>query len=216
MTWQWVLKSGQEDAHRRFWRSLAAWLTRSDYRDADKVVFVETDRLQSLLGDEVNLTAHIQETETVRGIQNARVAATLELEGGAKKTWDLGRGPGEFPTRQFPQVPGNYNFKVEALDETGKSLGSDSIGFRVDVLDVENDNPKANLKLLERLAVASGGTYYSPEHASEAFAELLRHNAGFSKTVREPTELWNHWSLFVLFMLLLTAEWIVRKRFGLI
>jgi len=216
-TWQWVLKAGQDDAHRRFWRSLVAWLTRSDYRDADKVVFVETDRLQAMLGDEVNLIAHIQETEAVKGkIQNARVTATLELEGGAKKTWDMGQGLGEFATRQFPQVPGNYNFKVEAFDEGGAALGSDSIGFRVDVLDVENDNPKANLKLLERLAVASDGTYYSPEHATEAFAELLRHNTGFSKTVREPTELWNHWSLFVIFMLLLTAEWIVRKRLGLI
>lgn len=221
MTWQWILKAGQEDLHKRFWRNLATWLTRSEYRDTTKVVFVESDRLQYMLGDEVLLRAFVQETEELRGkLANARTIATLSSESqsaekAANKTWELGKGIGEFVSRSHPQLPGNYTFKVEVQDAAGKVLGSDSLSFRLDVPDVENDNPQANLRLLQRLAAVSGGTYYDAEHAGEAFQQLLSQPRGFAKTIRESKDLWNHWIFFAVFVSLLTLEWSLRKRWGL-
>jgi hypothetical protein len=215
-TWQWVLKAGQGEAQKFFWRNLATWLTRSEYRDAGKAVFVEADRLQYLLGDEAALGAQVQVTEPTRGrIEQALIRATLAVEGGPKKTWELGRGPGEYSTRQSPQTPGSYTFKVEAVGPAGEVLGQDSIGFQVELLDVEQDNPNANLRLLRNLANQSGGLYYDAEHAAEAFPQLLQRPAGFAKPVRRSTELWNHWLLFALCVSCVALEWALRKRSGL-
>jgi len=216
MTWQWVLKAGQEETHKAFWRTLATWLTRSEYRDTGKAIFVETDRLQYLLGEEAQLRAHVQETDTLgKKIEDARIAATLTLEGGAEKKWDLGHGKGEFLTRRAPQLPGNYTYKVEALGPNNQVYDQDVTSFRVEVPDVENDNPKANLQLLRHLAQLSNGTYYDAEQAGEAFKKLLARTLGYAKTVKQPTELWNHWTLFMLFVALLSAEWALRKRWNL-
>lgn len=216
MTWQWILKAGQEDLHKRFWRNLATWLTRSEYRDTTKAVFVESDRLQYMLGDEVQLRAFVQETELLRGqLAEARAVATLTPENGAPQVRELGKGLGEFPLRLTPQIPGNYAYKVEVLGRDGKVLGGDALNFRLDVPDVENENPQANLKLLQRIAALSGGTYYDAEHAAEAFQQLLSRPLGYQKTMRESAELWNHWAFFAVFVALLTLEWSLRKRWGL-
>lgn len=216
-TWKWALKAGEGETLKRFWRSLAVWLTRSDYRSADKVVFVETDRLQYLLGDEVNFNAVVQETDAAKGrLADARVMASLVLQNGARRTWELGRGPGTFASRNVPPNPGTYTFTVQAITPGGEELGKDSVSFQVDVPDVENENPKANLRLLQRLAGASGGTYFDAEHGGQAFEQLLQRQAGFEKTVRSSSPLWNHWSLFLVFVALLTAEWALRKRWGLV
>jgi hypothetical protein len=211
------VKAGQGDAHKRFWRNLVTWLTRSAYRDANQAVFVETERLQYLVGDEVMLNARVQETESTKGkVAKAPVMASLEVEGGERKSWELGVGKGTFVERFAPKEAGSYTFEVQVLGPGGKALGRDEVRFQVDTLDVENDNPKANPRLLQRLAMQSGGIYFDKAHASEAFRHLLRRPAGYVKSVRETSVLWNHWSLFVLFVILLGTEWTLRKRWGLV
>ncbi|GMV82286.1 MAG: hypothetical protein AMXMBFR7_34700 [Planctomycetota bacterium] len=216
-TWQWVLKAGLDDPHKRFWRSLVTWLTRSEYRDSDKVVFVETDRLHLLLGEEAELSAHVQETAAAKGdLDRARIIATLSSGGELKRRWEMGRGTGSFKTRSSPPQPGAYTFKVEVHSLDDRKLGEDELTFQVDVHDVEHDTPEANLRLLQRVAEISGGAYFEAEHGGDAFKKLLDAPEGFSKTVKEATELWNHWSVFVLFVALLAAEWLLRKKWGLV
>ncbi|MCZ7648208.1 MAG: glutamine amidotransferase [Planctomycetota bacterium] len=216
-TWQWMLKAGQTDAHRRFWRGLATWLSRSDYRDADKAVFVESDRLQYLLGEEVELVAHVQETAALKGkLDDAKVVATLESGGERKRTWELGRGAGDFRARSSPPAPGSYTYRVELQDLAGGVLAKDELSFQVEVYDVENDNPRADLRLLRQLAELSGGQYFDAAQGGQAFKKLLQAPAGYAKTVREASELWNHWSVFMAFVGLLLSEWLLRKRWGLV
>ena len=216
-TWQWALKAGQDDAQRRFWRNLATWLAHSDYREVDKAVFVETDRLRYLQGDAADLRAHVQETTALQGtFDGVRAMATLELEGSFKKSWEMGQGPGDFSARNHLALPGNYQFKVEAVNARGEILGSDAVSFHVEVPDLESENPRADLNLLKRLAALSGGKFYPPEHATAAFQELLRRANVFSKSVHESEDLWNHWALFLAFLALVTLEWALRKRWGLV
>src|SRR4029079_12888306 len=86
MTWQWVLKANQPDAHKAFWRNMVTWLTRSDYRDTNKAVFADSDRLHYSTGDEAHFGSHVHETEkSAKDISKARVSALLvKLENGAE------------------------------------------------------------------------------------------------------------------------------------
>jgi hypothetical protein len=220
-TWQWALKAGQGELQKRFWRNLVTWLTRSDYRDSDKAVFADAERLQYRLGDEAALRVLVHETEKVGpALKTARVAITLsrfqnDIEAPVLRE-DAGGGPGEY-TRQFALgQPGTYRFRAEAIAGDGKVLDGDSVDIQVVSPDVEHDNPKANLGLLRRIATLSGGMYFDPEHAGEAFQALQRRQASYSKTVSDVTELWSQPWMLAVFFSVLTVEWLLRKRWGLI
>ncbi len=221
MTWQWGLKANQGDTHKAFWRTLATWLTRSDYRDTNKAVYADSDRLHYFVGDDAQFGAHVHETEkTANLIKEARVAITLSKLEGQTETVVLqenaGKGPGEFMRRFSLGSPGNYRFKAAAFSPQGNLIDSDSLDLHVSAPDVESDNPKANLRLLRRLAALSGGVYFDPENASKAFAALFKEQAVYSKPVTEVSELWSSAWVLAIFVLLLSSEWFFRRRWGLI
>jgi len=221
MTWQWAVKANQPEAQKAFWRNLATWLTRSDYRDTDKVVFADSDRLQYGVGEEARFGAHVQETETLAAkLKDARTIMTLtRLEGQAEAPVfqeSAGRGPGDYTRRFALGSPGTYRFKAQVLAVDGATLDSDSLEFQVTAPDLENDNPKANLKLLRRIAALSGGLYFDPEKADQALEMLLSRPAGYVKPVTEVSELWSQPWVLALFSALLSLEWYLRKRMGLV
>jgi len=219
--WQWALKAGQGESHKRFWRNLVTWLTRSDYRDTDKAVFVDVERLQYRVGEEAAFRVVVHETEkTGPAIRNAPVAIALsrlqeDLEAPVLKE-ELGAGPGDYTKRLTLGSPGNYRCRALALAPDGRALDSDSVDFQVAAPDVEHDNPKANLSLLRRIAALSGGMYYDPEHAGDAFQAVAKRQASYSKTVTDVTEIWNRPWVLALFAALLILEWALRKRWGLV
>jgi hypothetical protein len=221
MTWQWILKANQGETHKRFWRNLATWLTRSDYRDSDKAVFADAERLHCETGQEATFNAYVHANEkTGAALKDARIVLSLskverDIEASVFKE-DAGRGPGEFRKAFMPGAPGNYRFRASAIGIDGKVIDSDSVDIQVTAPDVEHDNPKANLKLLRRIADMTGGAYFDADKAGDAFTTLLKRDAGYIKPVNGTTELWNHPAVMILFMLLLTVEWSLRKRWGLI
>jgi uncharacterized membrane protein len=220
-TWQWVLKANQGDAHKRFWRNLATWLTRSDYRDTDKAVFADAERLHCEVGQEVAFNAFVHATEaTGPAIKDARIVLSLMKVQGQTETpvfkEDSGRGPGEFRKVVLMTAAGSYRFRAAAIGLDGKTVDSDSVDIQVTAPNLEQDNPRANLKLLRRISEMTGGAYFESDRAADAFSALLKREAGYSKPVKSTTDLWNHPAVLVLFILLLTSEWSLRKRWGLI
>ena len=212
-TWQWSVKAEQPVALQAFWRNLVTWLTRSDYRDADKVVFAESDRLRAREGEDFNFSIQVQSTEkTADRIDAARIRALMESGGKTLKVWDLGRGPGAYTVQAAPQKTGSYTFRALALGPGDRPLGVDTIEFQVTAVDLEHSTPKANLRLLQHLAQYSGGFYYDAENAGRVFDRLLQRPSGFSKRVRRSRDWWNHWILFSLCVLLLCGEWMLRKK----
>lgn len=215
-TWQWSVKADQQLAQQVFWRNLATWLTRSDYREADRVIFAECDRLRAKTGEEISFSVQVQSTEKVADrIDQARIQAVLETGGKTVKVWVLGRGPGTYTLQAAPQSAGSYLLRAMALGPGDEPLGTDTIEFQVDAEDLEHNTPKANLRLLQYLAQHSAGFYYDAENAGRAFERLLQRPAGYSKLVRKSEERWNHGLLFLLVVLLLGGEWLVRKKSGL-
>lgn len=211
-TWQWGVKTGQAAAHQLFWRNLVTWLTRSDYREPEKVVFAESDRLRAKEGEEFRFTVQVQPTEkTENHMSTARVRAMLELNGDVKKVWDLGRGAGNYNVQAVPHVAGSYTFRAIVLGPSDEPLGIDHVEFQVDALDMEYRTPRANLRLLQHLAQASDGFYFDAEHAGRAFTQLLQRPVGFSKLIRNKEDGWNRWVFFAAFVALLCGEWVLRK-----
>ncbi len=88
--------------------------------------------------------------------------------------------------------------------------------FLVADLDLELANPAADLALMSELASTTGGVAVSPEKLP-AHLQQLRER-GFSQDVEQVTTipLWDSWPLLGVYVLLLTIEWWLRKRKGLV
>jgi hypothetical protein len=221
MTWQWIIKADKPDAHKAFWRNLVTWLTRSDYRETDKAVFADSDRLQYHVGDEAVFGAHVHASETsAERLKAARIVATLtrtDTPGDAPLfAEDVGAGPGDFARRFALGTPGSYRFTATAVATDGSIIDKDSLDLQVSALDLENDNPKANLKLLRRIAALSGGAYFEPVNAAKAFDLLRKDSGGYSKPVTQIEDLWNTWWMLMAFITILSLEWGLRKKWGLV
>ena len=66
---------------------------------------------------------------------------------------------------------------------------------------------------LERIAAATGGRVVEPDEIEEVFASIRDRSARIPDDIREP--LWDSKLIFVLFALIISSEWVLRKAFGL-
>jgi hypothetical protein len=120
--------------------------------------------------------------------------------------------PGRFVARFRPTQRGLY--RVTAQARRGSTLlGTTSTSMLVGGADLEMTDPRLNLQLLQRIALASGGQM---THAGgvEELADALR--AGIpAAALATRRDLWhNAWS-FAAIVALLAAEWGLRRRWGL-
>jgi hypothetical protein len=119
---------------------------------------------------------------------------------------------GRFVARFRPDHAGVYRVSAEARRGT-TVLGTTTTSMLVGGSDLEMTDPRLNLQLLQRVALASGGRMVEPGD-SASLVESLR--AGLpAATLAVQRDLWhNGWS-FAVIVLLLGAEWGLRRRWGL-
>ena len=112
---------------------------------------------------------------------------------------------------------GSYRYVARAT-KNGVELGEDEGAFAVGTLSLEYKETRANGPLMHQLAQRSGGRPFDAEQleevpgflgASESFKPV-----SFEKRVE--TELWQRWIFFAIILFSLTAEWLVRKRSGMV
>lgn len=122
------------------------------------------------------------------------------------------QGEAGYVARFRPSTPGVYRVAADARRATG-ALGSATTSVLVGGSDLEMTDPRLNMQVLQRVAAASGGRVIG-EGDVRVLAEALRSGIpAAALSVRR--DLWhNGWS-FAAIVLLLGAEWILRRRWGL-
>ena len=121
--------------------------------------------------------------------------------------------PGVFEGEWKVDTAGGY--VAEFIAKRGEQeLGRDSITFRRDDGVAENFHLEQNRELLENLAQQTGGQYYTAATASKLPNEIAYSDAGI--TIRETKDLWNMPVIFLLAAIIMTTEWLLRRRWGVI
>jgi uncharacterized membrane protein len=121
-------------------------------------------------------------------------------------------GTGRYLAHFRPTQPGVHRVTAEAARDD-EALGSASVSMLVGGADTEMTDPRVNDQVLQRLAAASGGSVTSAGEI-DALAEAL-HARVPAAAMAVRRDLWhNGWSL-ALIILLLTGEWVLRRRWGL-
>jgi hypothetical protein len=122
--------------------------------------------------------------------------------------------PGEFAGALPGLPPGEYEAVIEA-HHAGAVLGRDSAAFTVDPYSIEFANPSQDVEFLRSLAAVTGGRAVNAGDDLATLAAALPRQPSV-RVLRSEVDLWNTAPLFILFVVVLGAEWLLRKRLGML
>ncbi len=135
-----------------------------------------------------------------------RYPYSMEPVGNGRYVLDMGALP-----------EGTYNYTVRAL-QNDVVLGTDAGAFAVGALTLEFKETRANSQLMYQIAQRSGGEVFEKDTPA-ALTRHLAETETFMPVIfeeRVESELWQRYFFFVIILVLLTVEWLIRKRSGMV
>ena len=209
-SWRWRMLSDSTDrSHELFWRQAARWLAEAS---PDRVSIATVEAPQP--GDSVSIDVDTRDA-TFAPVADASVEATLELPGGERQPVVFRRvaaQTGRHTAAFRPDREGLYHVSVEAR-RGDAALGTSDRWIYVGGRDREFVDPRLNEGFLRRAARESGGRYVRASDASRLITwlqEAARQNAAPVQR-----DLWHEpWAMAAL-VLLMSAEWTLRRLWGL-
>src|SRR6185503_10683232 len=209
-SWRWKMMVASTDrTHEFFWRQAARWLSSAA---PDPVAISLPDAPEP--GDSVSLDVDARDA-SFAPVPDATVDVTLTAPGGESRTLKLRHADpagGRYTAALALDQPGLYRIHAEARRGTS-SLGASDRWMYVGGSDREFADPRLNEGFLRRIARNSGGRYVRAAEAGRVPAWLeatVPQNAA-----PEQRDLWHEPWAYALVVALLSAEWILRRRWGL-
>ena len=209
-TWRWRMRTEPDDArHSRFWRQLLRHMAGSAQPRERFTIAANEDELL------LSLALKDDRFEPVRDTQ---AKARITAPDGATYEADLieevgeGAGAGMFTHRFLPPIPGIYRVDVALTDADGADTAYTSQLARVGGINREFMGAGLNRGLLERIAAASGGAYWASSDLDGLASAISFGGAGIREEHLLP--LWDMPLLFIVLLLLKSAEWVLRRVWG--
>jgi hypothetical protein len=214
-TWLWHLHGFQKE-HTRFWQQVILWLSRKE-QDGDSAVWARVQPRNFRQGQRIPVSFGARD-EKGEPLDAARFEVTVKTPDGQEISPAI-QGTGGTRAMEVidTETPGDYWVKVDAM------LDSISVGpsawtrFLVDAGDPELDNPAADYQLMEEIAKLSGGNMIPPEDLDEYLEQLQSERLpSLELTEIRRTSLWDNPYVLLVFVGMISAEWFLRKRNGLV
>jgi hypothetical protein len=214
-TWRWQMSEALGDpSHDLFWHQLLRWLVNET---PGAVVASMPGRI---LMDEghVQLTAQVHDRQFQPAV-NAHVMAHVVGPEGVNAFLDMTPAqdtPGTYRAEWTAEKPGSYlaEVTVESTASQPQELGRDAVTFAREDGVAENFHTEQNRTLLEQLASQTGGRYWKPSELKNLPRDISYSEAGIS--VRNTKELWDMPIVFMLLVGLPSAEWLLRRKWGVV
>ena len=217
-SWLWQMHADiavDDQTHETFWRQLLRWLvTDSPGRVA---VSLSSDRVSPR--EAVTVRAEVGDEQFVR-VNDATVTARVRSPSGDEREipmeWTVARD-GEYRATFAADEPGLYAVRVagSGKGEGGRGTAMDSATTYVRVAPSEGEYFGAEMRapLLRRIASETDGRFYTADNVSALPEDLTLSRRGV--TVVRELDLWDMPVIFVVLVLLMSAEWGYRKLRGL-
>lgn len=215
--WRWrLMAQGNPETASLFASFLSSairWLTS---RAEDRNVRVTAVRDQFSRGEPALFSGQVYDA-TSQPVDDAQVSLDIAA-GGEHVRADLhpaGSGMYEGAVEGLPQ--GEYTFRASA-SKAGREIGRDAGSFVVGGLNLEYRDTRMNAEVLRQIAYRTSGAYLTPGDADRLRGMLasLKSLSGREERHTEALELHRWPYLMCLVILCFSAEWIIRKRSGMI
>jgi uncharacterized membrane protein len=214
-SWRWRFKTA-DLWHQRAWNQLAKYVMPRPFAVSDEYVSLDTGSVRYDFGATVDVRARLL------GL-NGKPATGVSADA---LVWKDGRIVSTVSLTPDADVPGIYRGRVAALPEGEYEVSVRAAGYsdaalkarsRFVVLPPESGEmtqTSANETLLKQIAAASGGDYLREEELFRLPELLSPLSSG--RVVESDTQIWQSYWWFAAIVILLTAEWVLRKRAGLL
>lgn len=219
-TWRWWLQ-GRQTEHKKFWRQAMLWLIRrEDLTQND--IWVKLDRRRFPQGMRIAFQAG---AKSAAGdvILDATFRAELVAPDGTRKAINTSREGDHILGLIDPLASaGDYTIQVTAA-RGENSLGTARAEFMVFEQDLELSVSAADHDQMARIALLTkefGGRPVAPEQLPDLLEELASRPEQFEITVQSKWQLgdttWDSWASLLLLAGILSTEWFLRKKWGLV
>jgi uncharacterized membrane protein len=211
-TWRWRMRmDSKSTSHETFWRQMLRYLVSGTPLQTE----VTSEQDVYSLDDTIKIVADVRDKK-FNAVADAHATARITKPSGA--TVDV---PLNFTTLNDANTY-NGEFKADELGQhkieligTSASLGALNAKSDVLVSDLNREYYGAaqNSDLLKRIALETGGKYYTPDQTQSLLDDLTYRQSPYSERVTK--DLWDMPINFMLIVGLLCGEWFLRKREGL-
>jgi hypothetical protein len=219
-TWLWRRHTG-ELLHDTYWVRVVRELMPETRAVRDRRYVLRTDRRVYEYGAPVRVQLEFFDAELL-GEQSDRISMKMLPPDSEVTRARLARrftvhrlGPesNRFEGSYVPDHPGSYLLTADGLPpRSGKREVSAAILVRRP--DLEARRPEADHEALDRIASATGGRVLDLDQLETEFATIRDRSVQIPDDITEP--LWDSKLALMLFVLLISIEWVVRKACGLL
>jgi uncharacterized membrane protein len=209
-SWRWRMMMASTDrSYEMFWRQASRWLAETA---PDPVSVTTPDAVEP--GDSAEIAIDARDASFAL-VPDAGVTAAIVSPDGSERTLPVRRVPesaGRFTSAFVPDRPGAYHVRVEAT-RGQEPLGTSDRWMLVGGGDREFADPRLNEAWLRRVARTTGGRYVRANDAARV-ASWLQDTAR-QHAEPERRDLWHEPWAMAFIIVLLSAEWMLRRLWGL-
>jgi len=216
-TWRWRRGTG-ELIYDGYWIQVVRALSPARAVDGDARLVIRPKKRRYHFGERVDVQVRISDAGLLSGLEEKVRLAVHDSEGQlvAKVNGNrLSASSPLFETSFIPPESGTFSVTVIDLPFVGPVLQpAEAASIRVERASLESRRPEADHAVLGHLATQTGGKPVALDRLTEVFAEVRDRSVRIPDDVSET--LWDSKLAFMLFAILITSEWILRKVYGMI
>lgn len=207
-TWRWRFRVGDK-YFGRFWIQTIRFLARSKLL-GQRQAELTTDRRRYQRNQPIQIRVRFPNPALAPTNGELNVQVEKKGQGPRKLTLKASPTARNIFEGALPQAAeGDYDIRL--LPPPALEGAIPTASFRVDAPASELERVQMNEAELRRAARLTGGTYYTPATISTLLKDLPKPQKVPLDT-DPPIPLWNTWPVLGLFLSLITAEWLLRKR----
>ena len=214
-TWRWQMSEALGDpSHDLFWQQLLRWLV----ADSPGPVTASMPSRQLFDQGQVQFTAQVRDRQ-FQPTADAHVTAHIVGPDNASALIALSPSqdsPGQYQAEWTAENPGTYLAEVaaESSGSQPQPLGSSVLTFQREDGVAEHFHTGQNRLLLQQLSSETGGSYWNPADLKNLPRDISYSDAGIS--IRSTKELWDMPIVFLFLLGLPIAEWLLRRKWGVV
>lgn len=211
--WRWHFAIHDQDDLRGGYATLLNYLVRwtSNKTKSQPLVLKISDKTP-FLGEQVEITANLYDAN-FNPIRNGNLMIKANWREQQFFIETENDSAGNYIARFTPPGEGSYSVNAEGY-RGGNFLGKNQLNFEVVPFDKELINTAQNDDLLKRISEQGRGSYVSAPIIDKLAAELtVQTDYHFENQL---IEIWYAPFMLFIIIILISTEWILRKRFGLV
>lgn len=217
-TWRWRFRTGDKD-HYRFWGQLSRWAAEMRSSTGSDDVRFGTESTEIEVGEQTSVRARwsrrlLQKVEQIHAI--VEVYPEDENQSVPIMTFPLQPTETEplLHEATIPPLPvGEYRLRLTTEEVPMGPIPIEAKLFVTARRNGETNKLSADRSLLDQFAAMTGGAVFLPHQMDELMQRLNPESLVLEE--KHDIPLWNHWLIFVMIMLVITGEWLLRKLHGL-